>query len=127
MKSDVRIISGPIVPAVPPGCSQGAGSALCFYGIVRPTEDGKPLSGLRYEAYQPMAENTLREFCEEALRRFSLLSIDLVHSEGFVPVGSASLFIQIESPHRAESLQAMAWVIDALKRDVPIWKHPVFA
>ena len=127
MSVSVHIVSGPIENALPPAPSPAAGASLTFRGIVRPTEDGKPLSGLRYEAYRPMAENTLRELCDAALRQYSLLSIHLTHSEGFVPVGAASLIIHMESPHRAESLEAMAWLIAALKCDVPIWKHPVFA
>jgi len=126
MSASVHIIGGPIreMPLAP---AAGAGSSLSFRGIVRPFEEGKAITGLRYEAYRPMAENVLRQLCEQAVLQFSLLSIELMHSEGFVPVGAVSLYVHMDSPHRAESIQAMAWLIDALKRDVPIWKHPVLA
>jgi molybdopterin synthase catalytic subunit len=127
MSVSVRIVSGPIEELAPASISGDSGASLTFRGIVRPSEEGKALSGLRYEAYRPMAENTLWELCEAALRQFELRSIDLTHSEGFVPVAAASLVIHMESAHRTESPQAMTWLINALKRDVPIWKHPVYA
>jgi len=125
MSASVRIIRGPVLEVSETRAASAAGARLSFRGIVRPVEDGKPIAGLRYEAYRPMAENLLRQLCDDAVQRFKLLAIDFTHSEGVVPVGGVSLLIHIDSAHRAESLEAMAWLIDALKRDVPIWKHVV--
>lgn len=126
MSVSISIIDGPIANA---GCSTaaaGAGACLSFLGVVRPTEGQKRIVGLRYRAYQPMADNVLRQLCEAACERFALLSVDLAHSRGFVPVSGTSLRIAVSSEHRGAALEAVAWLIDGLKRDVPIWKFPEF-
>jgi molybdopterin synthase catalytic subunit len=126
MKVSVEIIDGPIAHSSLRQAVSGAGASLTFLGIVRPTEDQKPILGLHYQAYQPMAENILRQLCERATTDFSLTSVDLTHSVGFVPVGATSLRIDISSEHRKAALNAMTWLIDELKREVPIWKSPAF-
>jgi len=100
---------------------------LRFDGVVRPLEDGRPLAGLRYEAYEPMATNQLRLLAQQVLEEHGLLWICCVHSTGFVGVGGCSLRVEIGSLHRDEGLRAMGAFIDRLKRDVPIWKSPVWA
>lgn len=127
MSVSVSIVDGPIADCA--GAEPAAGTRVCltFLGVVvRPTEGEKSIVGLWYEAYQPMAENTLRQLCELACGRFSLLSVDLAHSRGFVPVGGTSLRIRVSSEHRAVAFEAMAWLIDCIKRDVPIWKSADF-
>jgi molybdopterin synthase catalytic subunit len=97
-----------------------------FIGVVRPTEAERLITGLHYQAYQPMAERMLRQVCDAARERFGLLAVELAHSRGFVPVGGISLRITVSSEHRAAAMEAMAWLVDAIKRDVPIWKSAQF-
>ena len=123
MNIQVSICDGPVDPAHNP-TADGSGSSLTFLGIVRPLEDGRPITGLLYEAYEPMAERVLEDLCRQASQKFAVLALRLVHSRGLVPVGRPSLFVSIEAEHRAAALEAMTWVIDALKKDVPIWKRP---
>jgi molybdopterin synthase catalytic subunit len=72
-----------------------------------------------------MAQKLLTELCAQAIQRFGVLSIRLIHSKSFVPAGEVSLFISIRSERRIASLEAMTWLIEALKREVPIWKRAV--
>ena len=125
MSVDVSIVAGPIqgVGDSPP--LDGAGAELSFRGIVRPDEADRPIVGLEYEAYEPMAQKLLAELCAQAIQRFGVLSIRLIHSKAFVPAGEVSLFINIRSDRRIAALEAMTWLIEALKREVPIWKRAV--
>ena len=101
------------------------GAWLDFYGIVRDTEpDGTPLHGIDYEAHETMAEHQLHLILDRVGSRHPISRVVLVHRIGLVPVREASLLVRILSPHRQEALTACAEIIDELKQDVPIWKHP---
>lgn len=126
MNVTVAIVDRPLAPdttPLPPPCE--AGAALTFEGIVRPIESGEPIIGLRYETYDPMAEQQLRALSEQTVEKFDLIGVQVWHSRGFVPCGACSFRLVIYAVHRQEALAAMDWFIDTLKRDVPIWKHPV--
>ena len=110
------------VPAV-----ADAGALLTFAGVVRPTEVGRSLLGLSYSSYDPMAERELRRIVEQAVAEHELLHAQITHSRGFVAAGEASLWVVVAAAHRKPALAAMDQIIDALKRDVPIWKMPIFA
>ncbi len=125
MSVNVSIVAGPIQGTEDSLPLDGAGAELAFRGIVRPYEAGRPIVGLEYEAYEPMAQRLLAELCAQAIQRFGVLSIRLIHSKAFVPAGEVSLFISIRSERRSAALEAMTWLIEALKRDVPIWKRAV--
>jgi molybdopterin synthase catalytic subunit len=103
-----------------------AGAVLDFRGVVREDEGGKTISGIEYEAHATMAEHQLRSIADAARDRFGLTSIILRHRLGFVPTGEASLYARVTAPHRQATLDAMAWLVDELKKKVPIWKHPHF-
>lgn len=127
MNVTVQITNGAL--SSPPRAFEAAacGAVVCFEGIVRPSEDGRMITGLEYTMYDPMAEKQLRRLAEEAINRFGLLAAGVEHSRGFVPVSAISFRLQIASSHRKEAIAAMGWYIDALKKDVPIWKTAVFA
>ncbi len=131
MSIAVYILDGPLPPtanAILAQAEQGvAGAVLCFDGIVRATENGRPIAALNYEVYEPMASRQLHTLCEDVLARFGLLSVQTWHSRGRVPVGACSFRLRIAAQHRTEALQAMTDFIERLKRDVPIWKTPVYA
>lgn len=123
---DVAIVEGPL-ERVPSPLVEGAGAVMCFEGIIRPSEAGRFIEAIEYEAYRPMADRVLAELAEEVSRRFGLLYVCARHSVGVVCVGEVSFRLDIASAHRVEGLEAMAWFIDRMKRDMPIWKHPRFA
>jgi molybdopterin synthase catalytic subunit len=104
----------------------GGGAIVTFFGIVRGLEDGRPIDGIDYEAHAKMAEHQLRVAATKATENFKLLKVVLRHRVGFVPVGDASLFLQVEAAHRRQAFEASQWIVDELKRTVPIWKHPRF-
>ena len=111
-------------PLDPPDLS--AGAVLDFRGVVRATEDGRKIGGIDYEAHPAMAEHQLTLIAEEAVERFRLTTAVLRHRTGFVAVGEASLLARVAAPHRQAAIEAMEWVVDELKKKVPIWKHPQF-
>lgn len=98
-----------------------AGAIVIFLGCVRATEDGKPISGIRYEAYEGMAGKVLDEAAREARERFSA-QVVVRHRSGLVPVGEPSLVVACSAAHRAEAFAAARSVIERIKRDAPIWK-----
>lgn len=103
--------------------SRSDGAALLFWGVVRNEHDGRPVSSLEYEAYAPMAEAELREIATEARERWGTGEIAVVHRIGRLEVGEASVAIVVAAPHRAEAYEASRYVIEELKRRVPVWKR----
>jgi molybdopterin synthase catalytic subunit len=84
-------------------------------------------SYLSYEAHVPMAERELRRLAEEAVERFHLMRIVIVHRLGEVPIGDASVVVGCSSAHRRETFDALQWIMDTLKQRVPIWKQERYA
>jgi molybdopterin synthase catalytic subunit len=104
----------------------GAGAIVVFWGAVREQEDGREITGIEYEAHRAMAEHQMRIVAEEAAEKFEVREILLHHRVGFVPVAQPSVVVRVTSGHRGAAFAASQWIIDELKRVVPIWKHPVF-
>lgn len=120
------LLSDSPLSAPPPGDSPpNTGGVVDFWGVVRGTEDGHPISGIDYEAHRLMAEHQLRAITDEAGGSFALHQIIIRHRLGFVPTGEASLFVRVGCRHRAEAFRASVWVVDELKKRAPIWKHPM--
>jgi molybdopterin synthase catalytic subunit len=107
----------------PPLC---AGAIVDFRGVVREEEQERSIRGIHYEAHGAMARHQLELIAREATERFGLQMALIRHRTGFVPVGEASLFARVAAPHRREAIEAMEWMVDQLKKKVPIWKHPEF-
>jgi molybdopterin synthase catalytic subunit len=99
------------------------GAALLFWGVVRNRNDGRPVSHLEYHAYAGMAERVLRRIGEEAVARFGVGDIHVVHRIGRLEIGEASVAVAVASPHRAEAYDASRYMIEELKRRVPVWKR----
>ena len=107
--------------------SPGVGAVICFLGVVRGTEGHAPISALEYEVFQRMAEHQINLLFDELARRWPIESVRLVHRVGQVKVNEPSLWVEVVAPHRGEAFAACQWLIDELKRVVPIWKKPVMA
>ena len=105
--------------------TSGAGAIVQFFGDVRPLENGERIDGIEYEAHQEMAEHQLRKIADEAAERFGLLAVCLHHRVGFVGVGETSLFLKVAAAHRGAAFGASQWIVDELKKRVPIWKSIV--
>jgi len=122
----IEWVEGP-APAIQAPPILGAGAVASFTGIVRPTEDHRPLLALHYSRYDPMAQRELHRIAEYALARHRLLFVQFIHSIGRVDAGEASLQLLVAAAHRKPAIAAIDEIIDAMKRDVPIWKMPVYA
>src|SRR6185295_18078731 len=100
-----------------------AGAIVLFLGTTRELTDGRQTVALDYEAYREMAERQLADLEAEARRRWPLIECIMVHRLGRVPPTEASVAIAVSTPHRSGAFAAGQWLIDSLKRDVPIWKR----
>ncbi len=102
------------------------GAAVVFEGIVRNQTRGRRTLYLDYEAYEEMALHQMEELAEQALKKFEVRQVSLVHRLGRLQIGETSVLIVIASAHRAAAFDACRWLIDTLKRTVPIWKKEFF-
>jgi molybdopterin synthase catalytic subunit len=101
----------------------GNGAVLLFLGVVRNRADGRPVAGMRYEAYEPMARAELSGIVEEAEERFDVSAVAAAHRLGELGLEEASLVITVSSPHRPAAYDASRWVLEEVKRRLPVWKH----
>lgn len=99
------------------------GAVLLFLGIVRDHNDGRRVSGMRYDAYVPMAEKVLGEIAAEAAARLGTDRIVVAHRIGELQIGEASVAIAVSSPHRAVAYEASRYVIEEIKKRLPVWKE----
>jgi len=103
------------------------GAVVVFDGIVRNNSRGRQTLHLDYEAYEEMAAKQMGELAREARSRFCVRHVTIVHRLGRLLVGETSVLIVVASAHRAQAFEACRWVIDTLKKTVPIWKKETFA
>ena len=118
-----RIPADQIVAAMKAGED---GALVVFDGIVRNNTRGRRTLFLDYEAYEDMALQQMRALATEAVEKFSVRQIALVHRLGRLDVGETSVLIVVASAHRAAAFDACRWLIDTLKKTVPIWKKEYF-
>ncbi len=105
----------------------GTDGAVCvFDGIVRNNTRGRETLYLDYEAYREMALEQMRGLAAQALERFGVRDVALLHRLGRLQVGETSVLIVVASAHRGAAFEACRWLIDTLKKQVPIWKKETF-
>ena len=121
---EVLLTNAPLRP--PENDPLGAGAVVDFSGIVRSIEDGREIDGIEYEAHREMAEHQLRQIAEQAAEKFRFRVVIIHHRIGFIAVGEPSLFLRVTSLHREEAFRASQWIVDELKKKVPIWKKSRF-
>lgn len=124
----VTLLNGPL-PADGPSFPDECGAVLTFEGVVRPGEPDegqvRALAALRYEAYEPMTTRELHRLAAACEAEFgAVLAVE--HSVGEVPVGACSFRLRVATPHRAAALACCGAFVDRMKRDVPLWKIPVW-
>ncbi len=105
--------------------SFGMGAAIYFAGVVRELEGAEKITAIDYESFHKMAEYQFNLLFDEMEKRWPIESVRLIHRVGLVKVGEPSLWIEIIAPHRGEAFAACQWLIDEMKRVVPIWKKPL--
>ena len=99
---------------------------MVFEGIVRDNSRGRRTLYLDYEAYEEMALKQMEELAGRALSRFKIRDVAIIHRIGRLEIGETSVLIVVASAHRAAAFDASRWLIDTLKRTVPIWKKEYF-
>ncbi|MGA3010576.1 MAG: molybdenum cofactor biosynthesis protein MoaE [Terracidiphilus sp.] len=102
------------------------GAVVVFDGIVRNNSRRRKTLYLDYEAYEEMAARQMNELAREARGRFAVRQVTMVHRLGRLHVGETSVLIVVASEHRAQAFEACRWLIDTLKKIVPIWKKETF-
>ncbi len=102
------------------------GAALVFEGVVRNQTRGRKTHYLDYEAYEEMALQQMELLANQALHQFQIRDVAIVHRLGRLEIGETSVLIAVASAHRAAAFEACRWLIDTLKRTVPIWKKEYF-
>lgn len=122
--TDTAIAADAIVAAI----KQGGDGAVCvFDGIVRDNTRGRRTLYLDYESYREMALEQMRALAAQASERFGVREIAIVHRLGRLQIGETSVLIAVASAHRGAAFDACRWLIDTLKKTVPIWKRETFA
>jgi MoaE-MoaD fusion protein len=102
------------------------GAAVVFEGVVRNQTRGRKTLYLDYEAYEEMALQQMEALAEQSLKQFQIRDVAVVHRLGRLQIGETSVLVVVASAHRAAAFDACRWLIDTLKRTVPIWKKEYF-
>lgn len=102
--------------------SVGHGAISLFAGTVRDTSDGRAVTAIDYSAYTSMAESELEQIVAEAEDRFGVSALIVEHRIGLLSLGDVSVAIAAAHPHRAPALDCTRYVIEEIKKRVPIWK-----
>jgi molybdopterin synthase catalytic subunit len=124
-----RITKSPIDPeaALRSVRDSSAGGTVMFLGTIRNRNEGKKVTGLRYEVYREMAEKRMAEIEKRVRARWPVRKILMVHRYGNLRVGEVSVAVVVSSEHRAEAFEACRYAIDTIKRSTPIWKKEKLA
>lgn len=104
----------------------GDGAVASFVGLVREQNQGRRVSFLEYEAYEPLAVRALQRIVDEAREHWPSTRVGVQHRTGRLELGDASVVIVAASPHRADAFAACRYAIERVKQIVPIWKHEHF-
>jgi molybdopterin synthase catalytic subunit len=121
----VALVDDPLDPSrlLAEVASPGNGASILFVGTVRELNDGRRVAGIDYSAYRGMAERELGAIAAEAATLFETTDLVVEHRLGTLEVGEASVVIAAAHPHRVRAFDAARYVIEELKRRVPIWKR----
>ena len=108
---------------------RAAGAVATFEGVVRAekSREGRELVALDYSAYEEMAAEQMAALLKQCLRDHAILRASVRHRLGRMAVGETSVAIAVVAAHRGAAFDACRWLIDAVKRDVPIWKRDVWS
>jgi len=128
MKRQLAITSDPIDEAtlIPlRTMSHSMGAVVYFAGVVRGSEEEQSIRAIEYEAFEKMVKHQFELIFQEMEKRWPIESVRLVHRVGVIQVSEPSLWVEVVAPHRGEAFAACQYLIDEMKRVVPIWKKPL--
>jgi len=105
--------------------SRGMGALVTFVGVVRDSSRGKAVNRIEIQVYEEMARRQLEETREEAIARFGVEEIAIIHRYGSLEVSDNIMMIAVGGDHRSEAFDACRWVLETIKEKVPIWKKEI--
>jgi molybdopterin synthase catalytic subunit len=114
-------IDPPVILAMVGAAEDGA--TVLFLGTVRDHNEGRAVSGMRYDTYGAMAEKVLQRIADEAATRLGTDRMVVVHRVGALGIGDVSVAVAASAPHRAGTFDAARYVIEEIKRRLPVWKQ----
>ena len=106
--------------------SDSNGAVITFLGTTRDTTAGRKVRYLEYEAYRPMADQTLEQIVNEINEKWSVGDVAVAHRLGRLEIGDISLVVAVSAPHRGDAFLACQYSVDRIKQIVPIWKKEMF-
>lgn len=107
--------------------SPKAGAFSSFEGLVRDTNEGKSVTALEYEAHEPLCRKEALKILQEAKDQFNGIDIKAAHRVGRLKIGETAVWVGVLAAHRDDSFKACRYVIDELKKRLPIWKKEYYA
>lgn len=107
-------------------CSSHAGAFCSFEGWVRNHNEGKNVSALEYEAYEPLCQKEAQKIFQEARQRFDTIDMKVVHRVGKLNVGEMAVWVGVTAGHRDDAFKACRYLIDEIKHRLPIWKKEYY-
>jgi molybdopterin synthase catalytic subunit len=124
----IEIVSQPIDrdAVIDSVSNPAAGALVTFDGRVRDQARGRQVTSLFYEAYLDMALRQMEKIRSEAIQRWSLVAVGIVHRVGHLEIGESSIFVAVSAAHRKEAFEACHFIIDVIKTRVPIWKKEFY-
>ncbi|MGV9141547.1 MAG: molybdenum cofactor biosynthesis protein MoaE [Promethearchaeota archaeon] len=103
------------------------GSIFSFSGIVRNSSlEGKSVKAMEIDAYEDLANESIRKICSEIESREGIMDIKIIHFEGFFNISEDLVYVVIASSHRQEGIQALRDAIEMYKKKVSVWKKEIF-
>lgn len=105
----------------------GAGACVTFEGWVRDHNEGRKVLRLRYQAYAPLARSEGERILAEVREKFAILDVHCAHRVGTLEIGELAVWVGVSAAHRDAAFAACRFVIDEVKRRVPIWKNEHYA
>lgn len=105
--------------------SRGMGALVTFVGVVRDSSKGRAVERIEIQVYEEMAQKQLEEIREEAMARFGVEEIAVIHRHGILEVSDNIMMIAVGGGHRPEAFDACRWVLEEIKVKVPIWKKEI--
>ena len=107
--------------------SELAGASMIFVGSARKLTAGIETKRLEYDCHASMAIAQMEEIAQKSIEQFELLSCHMTHRLGIVELGETSIAVALSSAHRANLFEAAPWIMDTVKKSVPIWKKEYWA
>ncbi|WP_234735664.1 molybdenum cofactor biosynthesis protein MoaE [Tellurirhabdus bombi] len=103
-----------------------AGAVVFFFGTVRNNTQKRAVERLEYESYDAMAIRKMQEIVDQACQQWNVQRYAVIHRKGNLQIGDMAVLVGVSTPHRADAFDAARYIIDTLKKEVPIWKKEVF-